>query len=306
MPDLSIIIPGRNEMFMAKTIENALANIRGDTEIISVCDGYWPNPVIQDNPKVNIIHHSQPVGQRAAVNNGVRLSRSKYVMKADAHCAFDEGFDVKLLEEIDEDWTVIPRMYNLHAFDWVCGKCGHRKYQSPTPEKCEKCGHSRAERDIMWKPRRKTRTDFARFDKTMHFQYWRAYEKRPEAAGEITDVMCCVGACWMMSRKRYWELDGMDEAHGSWGQMGVELACKSWLSGGRQVVNKKTWFAHLFRTQGGDFGFPYEIRGRDVEVARNYSRDLWIKDKWPKAKYKIQWLIDKFSPVPDWHSQETV
>ena len=96
----------------------------------------------------------------------------------------------------------------------------------------------------------------------------------------------------------------MDEAHGSWGQMGVELACKSWLSGGRQVVNKKTWFAHMFRTQGGDFGFPYELRGRDVEVARKHSRNLWIKDKWPKAKHKFQWLIDKFSPIPDWHTQE--
>jgi hypothetical protein len=103
-----------------------------------------------------------------------------------------------------------------------------------------------------------------------------------------------------MYRKRYWELDGLDEGHGSWGQVGTEMSCKTWLSGGRLVVNKKTWFAHMFRTQGGDFGFPYSIRGRDVEKARKHSRSLWLDNKWPKAKYPLSWLIQRFWPVPTW------
>ena len=104
----------------------------------------------------------------------------------------------------------------------------------------------------------------------------------------------------MMQRKRYWELDGLDEGHGSWGQMGTEIACKSWLSGGQHVVNKKTWYAHMFRTQGGDFGFPYKISGNEQERARKYSRDIWLNNKWPKAKYPLSWIINKFSPVPNW------
>jgi hypothetical protein len=104
----------------------------------------------------------------------------------------------------------------------------------------------------------------------------------------------------MMERERYWELGGMDEGHGSWGQMGVEVSCKSWLSGGRQVVNKKTWFAHMFRTQGGDFGFPYEISDQDIQKARKHSQALWMENTWPGAKYPLQWLIDKFAPVPEW------
>ena len=32
--DLSIIIPGRNEMFFAQTVKDAICNIEGNTEII--------------------------------------------------------------------------------------------------------------------------------------------------------------------------------------------------------------------------------------------------------------------------------
>lgn len=135
-----------------------------------------------------------------------------------------------------------------------------------------------------------------RFDSTLHFQYWKSYERRPESKGDVVDQMCCIGACWMMERDRYWALDGLDEKHGSWGQMGVEIACKSALSGGRQVVNKKTWFSHMFRTQPG-FGFPYPNPGVG---ARKYSRDIWTNNKWPKQKYKLSWLLEKFWPVEGW------
>jgi len=102
----------------------------------------------------------------------------------------------------------------------------------------------------------------------------------------------------MVTRAKWLELNLCDEAHGSWGQQGVEVALKTWLSGGKVIVTKKTYYAHLFRTQGGDFGFPYPNPG--ISKAREYSRDLWLNDKWPLAKHKLQWLIDKFAPVPDW------
>lgn len=287
-------------MFLSQTIQNILENIRGDTEVIAVLDGEWADPPVPDHPRVHLIYHSESIGQRAATNEAARFSRAEFIMKCDAHCAFDEGFDVKLMADCEKDWTVIPRMYNLHAFDWECQSCGHHTYQGPKPTICEKCRTNKGfEMKIIWQPRWSRCTDFARFDNTLHFQYWGAFKKRPEAQGDIADVMCCVGACWFLRRARYWEIGGMDENHGSWGQMGVELACKSWLSGGRQVVNKKTWFAHMFRTQQG-FSFPYPQSGRQVENARKYSRDLWQGNKWPKAVHKFQWLIDKFSPIPDW------
>jgi glycosyltransferase involved in cell wall biosynthesis len=299
--DLSVIIPARNEMFLGQTIENVLKNMRGDTEIIAILDGAWPLEPIPDHPRVRLVYHPVSIGQRAATNEGARLSQAKYIMKLDAHCAVDEGFDVKLMADCEYDWTVIPRMYNLHAFDWLCADCGWRRYQSPTPEKCEECGSTKVSRDIIWQPRWSRKTDFARFDKTMHFQYWGSFKDHPNAQGDIADTMTSVGACFFMHRQRFWDLGGLDEAHGSWGQFGVEVACKAWLSGGRHVVNKKTWFSHMFRTQGGDFGFPYPLSGRQVDTARKYSRDLWMNNKWPLAKHDLNWLLQRFYPVPDWH-----
>jgi glycosyltransferase involved in cell wall biosynthesis len=299
--DLSVIIPARNEMFLGQTIDNVLKNMRGDTEIIAILDGAWPLEPIPDHPRVRLVYHPTSIGQRAATNEGARLSQAKYIMKLDAHCAVDEGFDVKLMADCEYDWTVIPRMYNLHAFDWLCADCGWRRYQSPTPEKCEQCGSTKVSRDIIWQPRWSRKTDFARFDKTMHFQYWGSFKDHPNAQGDIADTMTSVGACFFMHRQRFWDLGGLDEAHGSWGQFGVEVACKAWLSGGRHVVNKKTWFSHMFRTQGGDFGFPYPLSGRQVDTARKYSRDLWMNNKWPLAKHDLNWLLERFRPVPDWH-----
>ncbi len=305
MPDLSVIIPARNEEFLQHTIDNLLGNIRGRTELIVVLDGYWPDEGIPVDPRVTVIHHQESIGQRAAVNEAARLSQAKYLMKLDAHCTVDEGFDIKLAADCEYDWTVIPAMYNLHAYDWQCGGCGHRTYHGPKPTRCEseKCPNTTDfHKAIVFEPRLKRRTEFACFDKELHFQYWREYKKRPEAQGDIVDVMSSVGACFFMHRERFWELGGMDEAHGSWGQFGVEVACKAWLSGGRHVVNKKTWFSHLFRTQKG-FGFPYAISGNQVERARKHSRHLWQGDKWDKATRKFQWILDKFAPIPDWHEE---
>jgi glycosyltransferase involved in cell wall biosynthesis len=302
--DVSVIIPARQEIFLARTIEDVIRNARANTEVIAVCDGYWPDPAIQDHLRVNLLHYSESIGQRAATNAGVRAARGKYVMKLDAHCAVGEGFDAKLMApyesgELTADTTTIPRMYNLHGFDWVCPD-GHRRYQGP-PDPCTECGQP-VTREIVWLPRKSRRTDFARFDKNLHFQYWKRYNRRPEAQGKLADVMCSVGACWFQTRDRYLELGGLDERHGSWGQVGVEVACKAWLSGGRQVVNKRTWFGHMFRTQGKGFTFPYPIRNSDIAAARGFSSWLWAEGNWEMAVRPLEWILEKFHPVPDWHA----
>jgi len=300
MAELSVIIPARQEEFLGLTIDNVLQNAKGDTEIIAILDGYWPDPPLPDNPKVTVIHHTNPVGQRAAVNEGARLSQSKYIMKLDAHCAVDEGFDVKLIDVCRRrNWTIIPTMYNLHGFDWKCVKCGKQYYQADRPDTC--CGGEDFEKVIIWKPRRKRKTVSWRFDKDLHFQYWQKHKKRPEASGDLIETMCHIGACWFMHTEQYWKQEGLDEAHGSWGQVGVETSCKAWLSGGKLLTTKKTWFSHLFRTKRKILSFPYQISGNDQERARVYSKELWLNDNWPKAKYPLSWLVDRFSPVPDWH-----
>jgi len=298
---LSVIIPTRNEEFLSKTIKNVIENSNDQTEVIAICDGYKPYPRIEEHPRVRAVYLDNAIGQRAAVNLGVKKSSAKYMMKLDAHCAVDKDFDIKLMENCQPDWTVVPRMYNLYAYDWKCYGCGKKEYQG---RKFECCGD--VKKKLVWKKKRRTISDFMRFDSFLHFGYWSEYGKRPEAKQDICEQMSAIGACWFMERDRYLELEGLDEGHGGWGQVGVEIACKSWLSGGKQIVNKKTWFAHLFRTgnfkgtghNGGTF--PYPLENKDVEKARKYSRNLWLNNKWHKQKYKLKWLIEKFNPIPGW------
>lgn len=303
--DLSVIIPARNEEFLQLTIDEVLKQAQAETEVIAILDGYWPEVGIPQQKNLTVVHFEKSIGQRASTNVGARISRAKYVMKLDAHCKVDTGFDIKLMSDCEYDWTVIPRMYNLHVFDWKCNACGHQVYQGPEPESCSNCKeNSGFEKIIIWQRRKNRRTDFWRFDSDMKFQYWQAYKKRPEAKGDICDVMSSIGACFFMHRQRFWDLGGMDENHGSWGQFGTEVACKSWLSGGRHVVNKKTWFAHLFRTNNKGFSFPYKIKGKQVGHARRYSKDMWLNDKWEGATRPLSWLINHFNPVPDWNGND--
>lgn len=303
--DLSILIPARNEMFISNTVKDIMRNKRGRTQVIVGLDGQWAEPGIEDDRDVTVVYVPESIGQRAMTNLLCKMSKAKYVAKCDAHCSFAPGFDVELMQAMEghDDWTIVPTMKNLHAFDWVCEE-GHRRYQGPSGP-CDKCGEPTT-RDVVWIAKESPKSNSYRFDKDMHFQYFNEFSKRPEGQGDITPSMSLQGSFFMLTRAKYWELNICDEEHGSWGQQGVEVACKTWLSGGQVMVDKKTWYAHMFRTQGGDFGFPYPISGKQVDHARKYSRDLWMGNKWPLAKHDLQWLIDKFAPVPGWELKKGI
>ena len=311
--DLSILIPSRNEMFLSKTIDDLVANIEADTEVVAVMDGDWAKPPVPQHPRVNVIKLSQSIGQRAATNLACRLSKAKYVMKIDAHCSFDKGFDRKMLEAFGvtgDNVTMVPIMRNLWAFDWKCYSCGWKKYQGPKPVKCEACGKSdKVRKKMMWVGKHNPQSTSYCFDPSPHFQYfedWKhrpAYEKDKKEKG-LTETMSLQGSCWMLTREKYWELGVCDESFGGWGSQGIEVAVKTWLSGGRVLCNHKTWYAHMFRTQGGDFGFPYPIRGKDQEKAKRYARDLFFNNNWPLQKYPLSWLVEKFWPVKGWSQED--
>jgi cephalosporin hydroxylase len=268
MTDLSVIIPARNEIYLQRTIENVLANSTASTEILAVCDGYWPDPPIHDHPKVNIIHHSEPRGQRQSINEAARLARGKYLMKLDAHCAVSPGFDTILIEDYQEGWTVVPRMYNLD----------HET----------------------WKPKLHKRTDYMYIGmadgRELRAEYYGS--KQPSNDKLLDETMCCMGPGWFLSTEQFWKQGGCDEAHGSWGQQGVEVSLKAWLSGNALMVNKRCWFAHWFRGGGGP-GFPYAITGKEVDTARHYSKSLWLTDSWPQQTRSLEWLVRRFNP-PTW------
>jgi len=122
---------------------------------------------------------------------------------------------------------------------------------------------------------------------------------------EITETMSLQGSFFMLTRERYWALKISDEeTFGSWGSQGIEVACKTWLSGGRVVCNRKTWYAHMFRTQGGDFGFPYKQDGSKVQAAKKKAREVFFDNKFELQTRPLSWLLEKFWPVPGWTDKQ--
>jgi hypothetical protein len=178
-----------------------------------------------------------------------------------------------------------------------------------------------------WQPKLHKRTDHMFFrspflphkEKPFRIAYWetgdtkrtwpeeyKAFKANPLYKPDIADTMTCVGACFFMHLNRFWDLGGCDEAHGHWGQQGVEVSLKAWLSGGRFCVNKKTWFAHYFRTaKEGPAQVPWPMSGKQQEKTRKFSIDFWTSGKWPLAKRPLRWVVDHFAPVPTWNGELT-
>jgi hypothetical protein len=211
-------------------------------------------------------------------------------MKLDAHCSFSQGFDVKMMEDMQEDVLLVPAICNLHAYDWICDK-GHRRFQGKY-DKCEQCGSTELRKEMVWQIISKPcRSNFC-FDSKLHFQY-----ATEDLDGLLTESMSIQGSCFMVSRKKYFELNLCDEAIGSWGQQGVETACKTWLSGGRVLCTKKAFYGHQFRETEG---FPYENKADDIFKAQRFTKELFLKDKWSLAIHPFRWLIEKFNYPLDW------
>lgn len=310
--DLSVLIPARNEIYLARTVKDVLENIRGNSEVLVCLDGAWADPVLEDDPRLTVLFHNESIGQRAGTNDLAKLARGKFLMKLDAHCKVDEGFDVKLMQgfrDQGEDIVQLPALYNLHAFNWKCKKCGNEWYQSPTPQMCYEPGESRRintkcdnktdfEKIMVWEKRDSRRSETYCFDTDPHFQYHREQQRR--AVGNYVESMSIQGSCFVVSAENYWKWNICDENIGSWGSQGIEVACKAWLSGNKVVTNRNTWYAHLFRTQGGDFGFPFENPGDKIQRAKSVVRDLFFNNAWDQQVRPLQWLIEKFDYPRDW------
>lgn len=300
--DLSVLIPARNEEWLGQTIADVLKHAEVDTEIVVVLDGAWPDTPLAQHPKVQIVYVPEPIGQRAATNLAAKVARGRYVMKLDAHASMGQGFDRILIEAGDRlgpEVTQVPAQRNLHVFNRVCS-CGKVEYQGPMHHPCVVCGKTEWTKEVVWKPRGGTTTSNWTFDSQPKFQYGGA-PLQPEIDG-IRDVMSALGACFFIRRDRYFDLGGFDEAGGFWGSYAIELACKSWLSGGRHVVNTRTTFSHFFRV--GGIGFSYPIKGSDQEKARDYARDVWFNNRWSGQVRPLSWLLDKFWPVRGWSDED--
>jgi glycosyltransferase involved in cell wall biosynthesis len=268
---VSVIIPGRCEKYFQQTVDSALERATGDVEVIAVVDGPGQEPMVtSSDPRVKVIVLEESVGQRAAYNLGVRESSGEYVMKIDAHALMSPGYDEALKLYCPDKTTVLPEMRRLDV----------RK----------------------WQDKQRGKTHFMFFGLDLYCHYWSDYRKRPEAQVEFPEVLTGQGSCWFCRRDWNDYIGLLDEGVGSWGNVGIEVSLRTWLCGGRQIVNKNAWQAHWFRV--GEGGFPYPMSGRQVAKAHRYTWENYYfrDDAFENQVRPFHWLIEKFAPVPTWES----
>jgi glycosyltransferase involved in cell wall biosynthesis len=290
MGKLTVVIPARHELYLEQTVNDIFKKAAGDIEVIIVLDNYWHEPMLKDDPRLTVIHWADRKGLRAAINAAANIGKGDYLLKVDAHCMFAEGFDVELTSNCDVDWVVIPRRYSLDADAWT------RKDKPPV--------------DYMY-------LAFPFVDENnqlgLHGKNWMERGKGREGI-YIDETMSFQGSCWMMPMRYFCDLIyPMDEAnYGMFIGEPQEIGAKVWLSGGKVMVNKRTWYAHLYKGQGyrakflEQKGFGYTRVGRQERKRGNaYSLDYWFFNRWPERKHDLSWLVDRFSPVPTWPEERS-
>jgi hypothetical protein len=94
------------------------------------------------------------------------------------------------------------------------------------------------------------------------------------------------------------------EMYGPFTQEAQELGNKTWLGGGKVMVNKKTWYAHYHKgSRGKRYGFTnwqYKVHQDQMELGREFCVDYWLSNAWKNRIHDFKWLVDRFSPVPTW------
>ena len=282
---VSIIIPSRNEPFLQNTVKDILKNAAGDVEIIVMLDAYWPDPPLPDDERVITVHLGKLKGMRANINSAARISTGKYLMKLDAHCMLAEGFDEVLKADCEENWLVVPRRYSLDADSWK------RKDRKPI--------------DYLYLTFPYTVDDLYGFG--FHGRKWKGeygltggYYHLEDKYKDILidDIIAFQGSSWFMHKKYFFNIGCMDEINYNIHQEASEMGFKVWLSGGRVIRNKKTWYAHLHK--GKQHGRGFFLSKRQMIWSEVYSTDFWMNNRWEKQTRPIKWLIDKFWPLEGW------
>lgn len=276
---ISIIIPSRNEQFLSNTIVELFKKAKGDIEIIAVLDGYWPSPPLDLHPNLILLHKGQSEGMREGINSGVAVASGEYIMKIDAHCMVDEGFDVKLQQDMEDNWVVIPRRKRLDAENWCIQDVG------------------KPDIDAMFVCYPDDPNDFG--GKGLNGKLWT--RRTLDRADKLIDEdLSFQGSCWFMKKDYFYELDLMDtKGYGIFWNEAQEIGLKCWLSGGKVIRNKKTWYAHLHK--GKKYGRGYFLNRNTAKHGAVYTMKWFYGTMdWPKQKYPLSWLIERFMPVPTW------
>jgi glycosyltransferase involved in cell wall biosynthesis len=255
---ISIIIPSAKDPCLQRTIDGLRDNAEGEIEIIVILDGYWDTITGADE----VYFNKSRRGMRNSINRGVKCSHGKYIMKTDAHCKFGKGYDVKLLTDIQDNWVVVPRRYKLDIEKWERIDEPPTDYDRLLIDRADKIG------GVNWSQRREQRKDIA-----------------------VDETMLMQGSCYLMSRKHWDWLGDLDaKNYGSLMQEATEICLKTWLGGGKVMVNKLTWYAHKHRK----FKRTIHVDSGETKRCYAYSKDYWLNNKWEGRIHDLCWLMKRF------------
>jgi glycosyltransferase involved in cell wall biosynthesis len=284
MAKVSVIIPARGCKFLYPTVEDLFAKATGEIEVIVMADGEWPDPPLESHDNLVIVHRGSVHGLQTNINAAARIATGEYIMKCDDHCMFGEGFDEILQADCEPNWLAVPSRYSLDADKWertrgpvdylmltfpyhydnVYGTGFHgKKWKGPTGD---------------------------------NGSFWHLEKERKHIL--IDDIIIFQGSSWFMPRQLFFDLGCLDDVNHYFTQEAEELSFKVWLSGGRVIRNKKTWYAHLHK--GNKHGRGFRMSKRRIVETEIYSTDFWMNNKWPGQIHKMEWLMNKFLPMDGW------
>lgn len=287
MSKVSILIParGESEENLTRTVNSIFANATGDFEVIIGFDG---EPYYDYGELVKTINFPDVVGIKTNINAMAAMATGKYIYKSDAHCRFGNGFDEILKADMEDDWIVMPR-FKIIKEDWsIQMRDGEEEFYDyfylccpftdPRGFRFKAGGH--------WKERTKERLNVWL---TSNGEHLTSVDETPQIHG----------SGWFMTKERYFELGGFPniDPHGH-AQEPIWLALKNWLMGGKVMVNKNTWYAHLHQ-QGNKRG--YHMNREQENTSYKIAAEFFMQDKWFEGKqHDMKWFLEKFMPMPTW------
>ena len=280
---VAVIIPARNEPYLGQTVRQLLATASDPIEVFIVLDGA---PLHEDDkvqiPEmacVTVISLPKPRGIRKVVNTIVPLTNSKFIVKLDAHCRLKKGWDVQLKQDWEPHTIQVPSRYSLDAKTWKNKDKPAIEYLYLTyPYEKDDMGYGFHGRKLT--------------GGTMGPEgYYQPENDRKNI--DIDEIMIFQGSMWFMAKEDFIKIDGFDERFDNMWQEPLELSMKVWLSGGRVLRNKRTWYAHRHKNTD-EGGRCFRLSKSEQTRVNKEVADYWMNNQWEGQIYSIAWYVDKF------------
>lgn len=244
---VTVIIPAQHEQnYLNKTIENIFNTAKGKVEVIVVLNGYDQKV----DKRARVRRFEENVGERAAMNFAAKKAKGEFLLRIDAHCDFDEGWDIKMSEVTGErDITVAVLGAAAPVWEHVPDKRRQQWLDSgKTPEQ--------------WQPWERLKghwyglcrmivSEDGKGNKGFECK-WQKPNRDHSVYKTVEPNMGLTGCGFMIRKKFYNEIGGADETLPAMGAIGEEFALKAWANGGKVQTRTDVMIYHVWGTGGYD------------------------------------------------------